>query len=477
MLIDGVRFDDVAQENRGRRAIVSFLEFIERRLGVTVLYDKRRVPFGRADLAEPLSVATKLIDRGVVSWYGPTEGLPDEPGVRHWICRVRDSAENFAGGSSVDNDTSALFAALAEGLERYIWWTQRDYFVRPRRGTIDEMRARFPIIAPHQFVSFSEAQRLQSSQFRLPPEASYLWIEGTSLVSGKKIYVPAQTVSAAWGPFKVSPQEPLIRMQHTTGLATWPTRIGARLAGALECIERESYMIMWFNQLSLPRIHPSSLRTRSKTLDAIISRCERYGLRVHIITMLTDAPTHAVCAILEDPSPVGPRFAFGLKAHRSLADASEKAILEALRARRFTRKADPDEFYDPSKPVDDIGHRGRVHYWQDPEHARHLEFLVSGEEKDPVRAAWEDDTPQMQLERIENWCREKGYECVSVPLTSSKANPTPWHIEMILMPDLHPTHLAERMRHLGGERLQLVPRLFGYEPLEQPFVERPHPFC
>jgi ribosomal protein S12 methylthiotransferase accessory factor len=473
MIVDGERFGEVAGS---RKAAASFVEFLERKLGITALYDRRRVAFGSLDLLEPLQLASTLLDRGVIDSFGPAEELPDEPPLRIWSCRIHDRAQSSGTGASANDDKAALFAALAESLERYIWWTQRDYFLRPVRGTSGKMGSRFPIIAPERFVSFSQQQREASPELRLSPDASYLWIRGTSLVTGKKTYVPAQTVGAAHNPSAASPREPLIRMQTTNGLATWPTRTGARLAGALECIEREAFIILWFNQLTVPRAKLSSLRQRSASLDVLLSRCERYRLQVHIVPMLTDAPTHAVLAVVEDKSGVGSPYAFGLKADRSFAHAAEKALVEALRARRFSRYEDAAKKFDDSKQVDDIGHRERVFYWRKPEHAMHLEFLVQGEEKEIDVAPWEHDTPEEHLARIVRWCKEKKFECVSVALGTSKANPTPWHIEMVIMPDLQPVHLTEKVRHLGGERLKCVPEQFGYSPREQAFIERPHPF-
>lgn len=479
MLMDGVKFDDTIRDSPRKRAVASVVAFIERKLGVTAMYNRRSVPFGRLDLLEPLRIAAQLKEMGVINWYGPTDvrALCDEPPIRLWSCRIAEVEDSTSGGASVSDDAGALYAALAEAQERYIWWRKTDYFIAPVRATARDMQTKHRIIPPESFTGFSNEQRENSPALRIEPTTTFLWIEGTSLTTDKKVHVPAQMVSAAHRPRTASPREPLIRTQITNGLATWPTRAGAQLAGILECLEREAYMIMWFNQLTLPRANIARLRERSSTFDTLIARCERYRLQVHIVPLLTDAPTHAVIAVVEDQSGSSPRFSVGLKAHRSLAHASERAALEALRARRFTRGVDASKFYDPSKSVEEIGHRGRVHYWEKPEHAKHLEFLIAGEEREFPETVWEHDSIEQQLERVVRWCKEKNYECVSVPMTHSRANVTPWFIEMIVMPDIEPTHLTEDLKHLGGKRIKDVPLQFGYTPRETPFTERPHPFC
>lgn len=476
MIIDGIGFRDSATMRSANHAIATFLDFIERRLGVTIVYEKNRLPFGRDDLHEPMRIAAQLVDLKVIKQCNRTPTIADEVPLKLWWSELEPGNRNNAGGGSVKDDAAAIYSTLAESLERYLWFTERDCFIRPRHATAAQIGNQ-PFLAPERFSAFSEAQRQRTPHIRFDAQTSFLWIQGVSLVTGQRTYVPAQTVSAAWRPGETTPREPLVRTQVTTGLATWSTQSGARLRGALECIERDAYMIWWFNQLAPPLADTEKLRTRSASLNDLIAQCERYRFRVHIIPLLTDAPTHAVCAMVEDLSSIGPRFSFGLKAHRSLPQAAEGSIMEALRARRFTRFGKAAEHYDPTKGVEAIGHRGRVHYWEIAENATYLERILANGTREVPEAVWENDSEEEHLARIVKWCKEKGYEFVSVPFTRSRKNPTPWHIESVVIPELVPTHLSEDLRHLGGTRLKSVPESFGYIPREHPFIERPHPFC
>jgi len=100
---------------------------------------------------------------------------------------------------------------------------------------------------------------------------------------------------------------------------------------------------------------------------------------------------------------------------------------------------------------------------------------VRGKETAHDRAVWESDTEEEHLKRVITWCRDNDYECASVSLGVSAANPTPWYIEMVIMPDLQPIHLTESRRHLGGVRLKSIPTRFGYTARDQPFIGAPHP--
>lgn len=438
--------------------------------------DTRTIPFGKVDLLEEWALAQTLIKNNVLLSVHESWGLPDEPPTNRWSAVYNNAHRDTAAGTAVRSDQNALRAALAEGQERYIWFTQRDYFEKPVRATARNIAKKGLYIAPERFTSFSQEQRSAQKEFSLYPEATYLWAQALSLTDEKKVYIPAQVASAATA-VPETQKEPLIRQRTTIGLATWPTLSGARLAGALEVIEREAYMVMWFNQLSLPRIQRTSLFGALPTLDSLLETCKKYRLTPHIISMATDAPTHAVAVVLEDLSEVAPRFTIGLKANASLPKAAEGALLEALRARGACRSFMKSEPWDMTTPVQHVGHRNRLHYWSMPEHAKHLEFLIAGEELPYLfDAPWEYDSEQAHLERILKWCRDSNFSCLSVSLGNSRANHTPWYIEMVVLPDLHPTHLTEGFIHLGGTRLTEVPRNLGYTALTKPFTERPHPY-
>lgn len=460
------------------RALGAFTNYLENKLGVKVVLDARSVPFGRLDLAEPLQIARLLKDHGVIKSYGPITYLPDELPMKGWFAICNDATSHNTGGITWENETNALYAALAEGLERYIWMTQSDYFINPTRATVRGIAKVGSYIAPGDFVGFTDEQRALHPERQLHPDAEYLWVRGTSVVDGSHVYVPAQTVTGIrLKDLPGAEKEPMIRQQNTNGLATWPTRNGALLAGALEVIEREAYMMMWFNQLTLPRISLGQLCAQSPSLERAVAKCERYQFKTHVIQLPTDAPAHAVAVVMEDVTGSAPRFTVGLKAHTSLPHAVEKAMTEALRAycahRLWTKKGNT---WDTSTPVEKVGHYDRVRYWGVPENAKHLEFMIRGPEISPEHKPWDDDTMEEHLQRIVRWCKEKDFDFISVPLTSSAKNPTDFHIETVVIPQLQPTYLNEWSQQFGGTRWHDVPKALGYSPLKKPFADMPHPF-
>jgi len=480
MIIDAAAFSERSggAPTAAQQAVATFLSLLESKLGGRVVFDKRDFPSGRPELEHLGILAGRLIDAGVIRVVHERTGLPDEPRMKLWVCDIAGDSLSRAGGASLSSHADALAAALSEALERHVWREEIDYFTAPMVCSARELAVRNrAFVDPATIVGYSKAQRRAKRSLQFDDDTKFLFVAGCSLTTGKRTLVPAQLVSAAplrdpvTGEFR---KEPLIRSRTTNGLATWPTRTGARLAGMLELVERDAYMIMWLNQLTLPRLDLDDVSVRYASVAHLIDYLARYGLVVHIIPLLTDAPTHALCAVVEDTSGQAPRFSVGLKAHRLLPHALEKAVGEALRARAPMRSASPEAAH---KDVHDIGHYDRLDYWAAPDNAHKLEFLVAGETRPVEQKPWESDTEEQHYARMVAWLRLAGMECVSVPLTRSRKNVSGLHIEMTLIPALQPVHLSEKALVLGGERWHRVPEMFGFEARDEMFTSEPHPFA
>ena len=456
------------------KATIAFVTLIEQRLGGQFVYDSHQFPLGRPELRDLHMLSETLMRHRVIKKFVRSITQPDEPPVRSWIAELCSKSKQFAEGLSSRDDRYAMTAALAEALERYIWSEVDDYFRSPFTSTAHKAATK-NAVGVDRFVGFSSEIRAHDKKLQLNPEAQYTWIRGYSWVSRTRVYIPAQIVSAAYFRAMRKKTEPIIRFPITTGLATWPTREGTVLSGALEIIERDAFMIMWLNQLTLPRIAWTGLR-QYESLDYLLRKCAQYRLTPHLIDLITDAPARAACVVVEDKSDEGPPITVGLKAGTSLAHAAEGALLEALRARRTARfKKRQNKWVPDTKPAD-VHQWQRVLYWSEKERYKNLSFLYAGSVQEYSKAAWENETKEEHLSRIIDWCRGAGYECASVDLGQSAKNPTPWHIAMVVIPELQPMHHSEQHPYTDGIRVQAIPQKFGYTARTVPFFEEPHPF-
>lgn len=461
--------DEYRSGNVLGKARAAFAESIEASFGAELVRD---TTYLSSESILPLSTVVSALEKsGILLGIHRTSRMPDEPHMYTWSARF--AKDEMAGGSSATSDPQALASALAECLERYLWRYDTAHMRDLRWRTEREMakKRHLPISS---FAGFSKAQRAQRSA-ALPPDLPFAWIRGHCLKTNARMYVPAQITSG--GKYLDGKREPLLRPRITTGLATGPTREFALLNGALEIIERDAFMIMWLNQLTCPRIALDYLTGESAELSLLLQRMRRYRLHADIIKLPTDAPAHVVCAVIRDDAPGGVPVVLGLGVHAHIADACAHAIREALRIRKNIRSSWRHIYNVTTIVPHRIKHFERAVYWMDTERAARLSFLTKGALEKPIQSVWEHDTKERHLERIVQWCRERQYGCASVSLGTSPKNPTPWHVEFVVIPELQPLHINERFPCLGGTRLYEIPKLLGYTPRENPFAEEPHPFA
>ncbi len=480
MLKDVVPFDRVWAKAHASslavRSLISFINFLEQRLGGEFAYDMARIGYESADLVDLFELAETFRARGIITSYEKLPSIPDEPRVVNWYAECGTSKHATAKGSALDDERRALTTMLGEALERYVWFESADPFAARRNATVEEMR-RKNNIEPARFASYGKEQRAKNGRLRFAPDCLFAWVKGYSWTGKKPVWIPAQVVSGnkklcAFSPLNT---EPAIRPSITTGLAVHPVRIHALLSGALEVIERDAYVITWLNRISPPRVDTEELSKRNGFFARLVEQCRRHRFEPHILRFPTDAPAYALGAVLEDKTGNLPRFSFGLKAGADPAVAAEGALLEALRAHRGTREQGNGGGSSDMKPKE-VGQYGRLLYWAQEGYADRLAFLIEGDARPLGKEAWGNDADEAHFARIAEWCRTRGYELASASLTGAAANVPGWHIEFVVIPELQPLYYDETLPPVGGARLSEIPRQFGYAPRD-PYLDEPHPFA
>lgn len=452
-----------APDSPRTRAVAYFLSVIERLFRGTITIDPRTLFNEDPSLSEIAAIAGALQRHGILKGLMRVSIPADEPRFTMW--RAEYGNHESGGGISTSSHVAAVTAAVAETLERAIWALDRSYARKKIHTTSAKLTGAY--LAPEQFAGVKRT----NAETETLMESAYTWIQGTNLAHDSTVWIPAQTVSRAFATDDTS--APSIRPIITTGLATGTDRTNALLGGLLECIERDAFMIMWGNQLSLPRLKCDELSSRSSSLQILLESCTRYNLTVELVRLITDAPAYVILAVVRDPRALPP-ITIGMSAHGRPEHAAEKALLEALRARVNTR----NRLARAQQPSAGKSIRGgdRSIFWAQPSEAPKLDFCTAGELESVPSEAWESDTPSAHLARIVEWCKRSQYTCASVSMTRSHHNVTPWHVEHVVIPELQPMHYDEAFQTFSGTRMYTIPKKFGFTPRETPFVELPHPF-
>lgn len=464
--------------NPFNRFLVYLIQFLQKRLGVEVVRKLDGVLNRQVQLVAPSLLAKQLLRAGIIKFINRTNLPCDLPRMYLWSALLNIELPRYTGGASSHSSEQALYATLAEALERYLWVRETDFFDSPLFVSERDIRLMGKYIPALRFTGFTNEQRKKKFGQDIDDNSKFLWIKSSSLIEKSSVYIPAQIASAAVD--LNTANEPVIRQQVTGGLATWNTSNGAQLGGLLELIERDAYFITWLNQLTLPRINlATSSDLLSPSLKKLLLSCSRYQFKVTVVQMATDAPTFATMVVVEDVTKHTPQFHIGLNAHYTFSKAVEGALMEALRAVTYYREYFASgKTWDPATPLNMIDHQGRSLYWGEPDKAPGLEFLVKGPMIDVDRnVSWLNDDDVTHFARLLNWCRTNDYECVSVPLTKSKKNTTKLHVEVVIIPELYPVYLLEsHQHHFVGKRITDVPEKLGYKARPQPYFDEPHPF-
>jgi ribosomal protein S12 methylthiotransferase accessory factor len=143
-----------------------------------------------------------------------------------------------------------LLAALHSGavLEQYEHATYDELFRQGRRA-----------LGPDDVPLFANEQYAQSNFNYVPfrSDMELTWVEGTDMLTGESILVPAQLVVFQG---KLSRTEPLIGYTTTGGLVFHPNRRRAILHGIYENLERDAINLRWYCKLPPPRIDVDLVR-------------------------------------------------------------------------------------------------------------------------------------------------------------------------------------------------------------------------
>jgi ribosomal protein S12 methylthiotransferase accessory factor len=385
------------------------------------------------------------------------------------------AVSRLGSGSGPDRET-ALAAALGEAVERYSAAGPAAP-ERLRVGSAAELGER--AVRPERFALFAAHQYgEQSFPYRPFTKTSQVaWIEGFRLPDRESALLPAQLVFLNR---LDGAEEHRVGPSTSNGLACRATLDEAVLAGLFEVVERDAFMIVWANRLSLPRLS-------WERDDELLAFETRYlaptGLRYAAVDLSAfwDVPT--VLGIARGDESAAAALGVGAASATTVQRAVRKALDEAFRVQAWAADLtflEPDRSFarDHSDIRDFDDH---VRYYADRESAYAAAFLdAAGEVRDvaDVRRLPGDSAPA-QIEAIAERLESRGCSAYAVDVTATDIRDAGLAVAKVVAPELCPLDADHRTRFLGGRRLYeaafelgLTGRVLGPGDLNPD----PHPF-
>jgi ribosomal protein S12 methylthiotransferase accessory factor len=380
------------------------------------------------------------------------------------------------GSGSSPSSESAVAAALGEAVERY------SAACPPPPGELvvgcaAELGER--AVPPARFALFSREQYGEGGfPYRPFTETTRLtWTRGFAVPGGEPALLPAQLVylSDAYGPEPVR-----IGASTSNGLACHATLAEAVLSGLLELVERDAFMIVWSNRLSLPHL----VWGGDEELLAFEARyLAPTGLRYAAIDLSPFWEVPTALGVVRGDEPDTAALGVGARSALTVQEAVWKALDEACRVHAWAsdllvRHPDREFAVDFSDVRDFDDH---VHYYADHARAQAAHFLDASSERrnvGDVEPLAGESVPAL-TRTIADRLHERGSSAYAVDVTASDVAAAGVAVAKAVAPELCSLDADHRTRFLGGRRLYEAAYELGLSSsvLAPPDLNPyPHPF-
>jgi ribosomal protein S12 methylthiotransferase accessory factor len=429
----------------------------------------------------------QLVSRntGIIKHFELVTKSPGEPAIPYTF-GVTLSNHRFYTKESGDNETcsgkgtslkDAEISALGEGVERYSGACFRKEEIH--YAAYQELQG--PKFHPEKLVLYAPEQYRHVECSPFDTNASMGWSKAYSLVNSCSVEVPSIAVFMNYQ--TGSPAEYICSVS-SNGLAAGATLLNAILSAALEVIERDAFLITWYNELTCQKIdaltHPQK---------DVVDYCRSYmrrGVEMQLYRQPTDFPVHVFMGVGYQPSgSKGPCMVVGLGADFDPVKAARGALLEigqvrpALKLRLKlpeTQKRMAELLACPSdvKTLED-----HSLLYASPDSAHAFAFLF---QRPAEPFTWESSptSSKEQLHTLVEFLKNKQSDLVYYNLTPPDMEKLGLYTARVLIPDMQPIHFGEKNIRLGGSRLYRLPRELGLKStvtLPGELNKNPHPLA
>lgn len=377
---------------------------------------------------------------------------------------------DHSGGSSPSRAASRA-AAIGEAVERYAGaaWPAVDL---PRRQA-DGLGT--TAVDPDRFTFFHPEQ-LATPEFPFAPFTSRTpirWVEGFGVPDCEPVLLPAQLVFLGRPPS----DEPLIAYATSNGLACGATPEEAILAGILELVERDAFMIAWANRLSLPLLDWAG--------DAELEQVERLylapaGLRYAAVDAGCFFGIPVAFGVVHGPAGDDGCYGLGAAAAVTVQEAASKALAEAFWVQQGLRDLVRGRAGVPrAEEIRDFD--DHLRFYSEPAHVELTAFLDASEERRRTGdvAPLEGANVREVIEAAASRLAARGVSLYAVDVTTPDIRDVGLSVVRVLSPELCPLDVIHLARFLGPRRLFHAAYELGLRdrPLTLETVNHdPHPF-
>jgi ribosomal protein S12 methylthiotransferase accessory factor len=380
-----------------------------------------------------------------------------------------EGTTGISGAGSHADPATARWLSVAEALERYatcvyspdqvIWATAAEL------GAEALDLGRCPQVSPAELAG--------PGCFAVPPDpaAPMRWVRGVSLMSGRRIWVPAVLVYLHLPPASTGER---FTIPISTGCAAHTDLYRALAKGVCEVVERDAVALTWLQRLELPEI---TVDVDAEPFAGYLRAVrENPRVRMHLYDATTDIGIPTVYGVEVTPDHPRIRTVVNCATDPDPAEAIAKVLREVAAVRialRHLRPSapDPDDFT--------ILHDGAL-FMAEPARAHAFDFLLGTGRSTRLSAMPHHRFADGRAEfrHVRDRLAAAGHEAFAVDLTTDEAERVGVSVVKVLVPTLQPLTFAPRVQFRGHPRLYRAPAAMGHpvhpeadlNPWPQPFA-------
>jgi ribosomal protein S12 methylthiotransferase accessory factor len=367
----------------------------------------------------------------------------------------------------------AAGAATGECLERYcsalvdpddfIFGSYEEVCAAGRRAT-----------EPDGWALFATSQDVPYRQFT--PKTRIAWREGWELATGLPHCVPACFCYLSSAPELTTFDSTVVGPAISTGCACAARKETALLGGLYELIERDAFMIVWRNQLSVPEV---VIDPASALFGTFGKRFDRPGLQYRLWQTTLDLPVPSFFGILFDRRQFPTRMIVGGAANLDAERAALKTLCELtqglawLDSASFKETAPPEDFQD----IRSFSDRARFYAakWQ-PEA---FSFLLDSSSRPLSSISSLELSEPDAIRAVVDLLSHRGINAIAVDLTTPDVLQAGFTVTRVIVPGLETMDGDFNLQMLGGRRWRDVPVQLGLRSTTARLADinpYPHPY-
>lgn len=424
----------------------------------------------------------------IMDYLDPRTGLLNNKMVNlvHPFADVSVNLPLFDGDEGTAGRTNSYavseLTAILEGLERYCGLEPRgkktvvhDSYNHLKNQALNPIEV--GVHAKEQY----EKPGFPFTEF--DPDRPIDWVWGYSFLQERPILVPELLAYYSLGCGSRG-----FVYETSNGCALGGSLEEAILYGILEVVERDSFLMTWYAQMSLPRIDPNSIEDQELLL--MIERMRAvagYDLYLYNSTMEHGIPS--ILAIAKNRKEKGMNLICAAGAHLDPVRAVKTAVHElagmmlSLDEKLEKNQEEYVRMLHDSSLVQQMDDHGMLYGL--PQAEERLQFLL--DENRPLRPFHEEfqwkskhlDLTQ-DLQDILQEFRRLNLDVIVVDQTTPETNRNGLHCVKVLIPGMLPMTFGHHLTRVTGlERVFRIPMELGYsdEPLTaEQLNPHPHPF-